>query len=114
MKVSELSGALLDYWVARAEGSKGAGYHFQDDAWHATDCGVPVFYSRNWEQGGPIIERELISTMSYIVPAVGGSPWAARNVTGTIFVDGDTPLIAAMRVRVFSKFGEEVPDEVPA
>jgi hypothetical protein len=51
MKTAELTGALLDYWVARALGMT----HEQ------ADFVVPAHsYSTNWSHGGPIIERERI------------------------------------------------------
>lgn len=119
MKVSELSGALLDYWVAKVEGSSGPEYLFQDGAWHATDCGVPVFYSRDVAQAWPIIDRELISTVAWEKGA-----WSAYVGRQDTYLDvfrsdsadgqGSTALIAAMRAYVRLKFGDEVPDEVSA
>ena len=99
MKVEELSGNLLDYWVGRAEGKtveiRGGLCMFGDEWFSPT---------KKWSQGGPIIEREEIQ----LVPRANGEQWAAgidQCVTG-----GDTVLIAAMRCYVASKFGDEVPD----
>jgi hypothetical protein len=111
MKVRELSGAHLDFWVEKAEGSRCAELFFENGAWHATDCGVRVFYSRAWRQGGPIIEREKLN----IWPHDAG--WAASYTIDLVKnrsagFAGPTPLVAAMRAYVASKFGDEVPDEV--
>ena len=126
MKTSELTGALLDWWVAKAEGA------------NVVDCnrfvrhlGMPLspvlddgggrdgphYYrpSTNWAQGGPIIERERISP---IFEQFGIGNWIAayvRELGEHAYheheMDGPTPLIAAMRCYVVSKFGDEVPDD---
>lgn len=104
MKTSELTGVMLDYWVARAEGLEcGVG-----PASNAPDkvCGVklstgwffPWSPSTDWAIGGPIIERERIGLEDE------GLHWSA-GVESAL-----TPLIAAMRAYVGSKFGDEVPD----
>lgn len=122
MKVSELTDALLDKWVAKAEGRCA---HERTEEWSIStrvhrlqpssgvtclDCrkqiGDKPRYSpsTSWSQGGPIIEREGIG----LVPKANGEQWSAgidQFITG-----GDTALIAAMRCYVASKFGEEVPD----
>jgi hypothetical protein len=97
-KVSELTGSDLDYWVARAEGLKKG-----QSNW--------VAYSSKWSVGGPIIEREKIC----IKPRISASSsWYAEVSIETkqdyVFETGETPLIAAMRCYVASKFGEEVDD----
>ena len=125
MKVAELSGAMLDYLVARASGhlfrsgcldglkeirtNDGAqlllGYLAIDEMYQNFYTDAEMYSpSVNWSQGGPIIEREEIQ----LVPRANGEQWAAgidQCVTG-----GDTVLIAAMRCYVASKFGDEVPD----
>ena len=50
IKTSELTGAALDWAVAKCEGVK-LKYGLTDDERYSTD----------WSQGGPIIEREFIS-----------------------------------------------------
>lgn len=136
IKVSELEGAKLDYWVARA-----AGHILNDslrDGWQEvrTNDGAQYFLgflpsdpddknlypyetfyspSTNWLQGGPIIERERICVRG---PGPMGGPnpdryWTAYIDTGSYAGGGHngrgrTPLIAAMRCYVSSKFGEEV------
>lgn len=106
MKVSELEGDALDYWVARALHSTA------DDI--ETD-GAPVIGgryfkpSRDWDQGGPIIERERIQ----LTPQLGTESWGAHvqgslpAKDGQVYIAG-APLVAAMRCYVASKFGEEV------
>lgn len=109
MKTSELTGAALDWAVAKAEG-----YEITADCFlkgvvvHPSITGfIP---STNWAQGGPIIERERIRL---------DCPWnpgpydASCKIDGkTAWVQGPTPLIAAMRCYVASKLGEEV--DLPA
>ena len=116
IKTNELSGAALDWAVAKCEGveitfSKGAGA-----APSGTPSGQWEMYSTNWAQGGPIIEREAHNLFKHN----GGTEWCcACNVrrdlyTAIITADGPTPLIAAMRCYVASKLGDEVevPDEL--
>ena len=98
MKVSVLEGSELDYWVARAEGLKKGGTNY-------------VAYSTVWNVGGPIIEREGIS-IEYVWHIDGRTPtrlWVAE-INGLNAMGGQTPLLAAMRAYVASKFGEEVDD----
>lgn len=95
MKTSELTGAVLDWAVAKCEGFK-----YPND---------PVFKpSTNWAHGGPIIEREMIETH-----ALDGEWEAYSEIAGDGNWDeniqsGPTPLIAAMRCYVASKLGDDV------
>lgn len=131
MRVSELSGAMLDYWVARAEGIEHPPYLRKmspncclvprdtidkDDGCHARNW-VAFEPSTDWAVGGPIIEREEIS----LEPHANYKPNDTSDMwDATIFFsggcqdtkEGDTPLIAAMRAYVASKFGDDVSDEV--
>lgn len=73
----------------------------------------------DWEQGGPIIERECIATYASgacSVPPKNPDYWVAEILaTDWMFTQfGHTPLIAAMRCFVASKLGEtvEVPKEL--
>jgi hypothetical protein len=93
-KTAELEGALLDAAVAKAEG---VGIWAEGLSWLT-----------EWAEAGPIIERERISVFQN-----GDGSWSAMMpqahedddlVSGT----GLTPLIAAMRAYVASRFGEEV------
>ena len=104
MKTNELTGAALDWAVAKCEK-------------HASRHTVNVFDfndyffnpSTDWTQGGPIIEREWIELVngSNIAP----DRWGAikYGADGDPFLQyGPTPLIAAMRCYVASKLGDEV------
>ena len=106
VKTSELTGAALDWAVAKCEG-----FTFEDDSYirvcHAEGRHL---YSTDWAQGGSIIERECIDVM------FEGPEWYAymRWEDKTLQYDGQTPLIAAMRCYVASKLGGEidVPEEL--
>jgi hypothetical protein len=107
MKTSELTGAALDWAVAKADqpvysdkaliraltaGTDGIG-----NEWEAFNP------STNWSQGGPIIERESISVSAPKLNLTAN--WHAGNY------EGPTPLIAACRFYVASKLGDEI--EIP-
>jgi hypothetical protein len=111
MKTSELQGPALDWTVAKCWGLN----VYLDDGMvrligHAFDRHY-VFWtpSTDWEQAGPIIEREMITV-----------EWTGEDWMACIWCDekflGPTPLIAAMRAYVASKLGDEVevPDELLA
>ncbi|GAQ30277.1 hypothetical protein SAMD00023378_3960 [Ralstonia sp. NT80] len=121
MKVAELEGPLLDYWVARAEGEVLAPAHAAPDPnsgtyWLKIGRFASVKpcpqYSSRWSDGGPIIEREQIATVSadFGWDAIVYGLVCAGGIEGSATGQGDRPLIAAMRAYVASKFGEEVPD----
>ena len=98
VKTSEAEGEVLNYLVAQCEGQV---YH--GPAW--------TKYSTDWAQAGPIIEREYISVLSWLLGA-----WKARTTAndGTEYIcEGPTALVAAMRCYVASKLGDEVEVEVP-
>lgn len=105
MKTSELTGAALDWAVAKCEGVE---FTYEDHPAHELIC---FKYSTDWAQGGPIIEREMIE----LVPQ-SDSLWDAMYRGQHIPNDGPTPLIAAMRCYVASKLGDEVelPKELTA
>lgn len=130
--VSKLTGPKLNYWVAKADGA------YEKYVSMRERMGDPVFigsledwicYSRynpsiDWSQGGPIIDREDInilrvngesddwgadigaftaSTSSY---SYDGEPEISLHPNSLIY--GPTPLIAAIRCFVASKFGPKV------
>jgi hypothetical protein len=99
VKVCELTGALLDYWVARAEG-----YEWANDVEPIRAVGAPM-YSASWSDGGPLIERERIS-----VSACYSGEWRGiMHVNGKVILsEAGAPLVAAMRCYVASKFGDKV------
>lgn len=92
IKTSKLTGAALDYAVGMT-GEYGVG-----------------FFSTDWSQGGPIIEKEGIAV------ARNPTEWCAYRPDGLIHSairwtgkkTGPTPLIAAMRCFVASRLGDEV------
>jgi hypothetical protein len=111
MKTSELTGAALDWAVARCEG------FIKVSIWsdHIGVCKKHSFEderrwapSTDWSQGGPIIERWEIDTNK-----AGLRTWRAKTVSiGRLYqATGPTPLIAAMRCYVASKLGDEI--EIP-
>lgn len=101
MRTSDLSGAALDYAVAKAEGIVESFFlQFYEGDVEVNE--PPEFhYSTDWALGGPIIEREKIA-----LHFDGDSPWVAE--CGWNRCNGATPLIAAMRYYVLSKLGDEV------
>ena len=124
MQTNELTGAALDWAVATAEGLPKAvdssgldgpvivcgfeqemlhSQHRKGQEWKAYRP------STNWAQGGPIIEREYIELHTYSENDDGIVTWRAND-----FMDGPTPLIAAMRCYVASTLGDtvDVPKEL--
>ena len=113
MKVSELEGASLDQWVARAEGIE-VKYSTVEQYWRVIGNSEDLHWAPHldWSQAGPIIERESISL---IAPHIGDR-WEASygsTVETQAVCDGKTPLEAAMRVYVTARFGKEVFDSPP-
>ena len=105
MKTSELTGAALDWAVAKCEGrSEPEVVNNFAVAWYTWGN---THYSTNWSQGGPIIEREGLTLTHQ------ADRWAAQT-DADLFAYGPTPLIAAMRCYVASKLGDEVdlPEEL--
>lgn len=97
MKTIELTGAALDWAVAKCEGLM-QGQIALDGVTHGS-----YNPSTNWSQGGPIIEREMIT----VGPAkhAGFMAWAWPKENGFW---GNTALEAAMRCYVASKMGDDV------
>ena len=136
MKTSELTGAALDWAVAKCEGVTDEWREDGPFLWHGVPCirsgGHDVNYrpSSEWWLGGPIIDREEIA----ISPAPDGlcSAYKSDGTTRWLTKGGPTPtsgvevfnwtykqqgyhpLIAAMRCYVASKLGDdvEIPEEV--
>jgi len=95
MKTNELSGVDLDWAVAKCEVGE-----------DISEIDDPHFYSTDWAQGGPIIERERIEL------SFGGRLWWSLSGNRQTPCTGETPLIAAMRCYVASVLGDEV--ELPS
>ena len=117
MKTSDLTGAALDWAVAKCEGI-GVWYDDLPQMLRTTKGGAKEYApSDNWAQGGPIIEREKIS-LEFLPGAgdTGADVWIATRIERPAVSEeqGPTPLIAAMRCFVASKLGEivEVPREL--
>lgn len=131
-KVSELTGAELDYWVAKGASAWKWGHELYptmtlDPTFNGarvieygdgrTECiltpsnpmrQAPKRFnpSENWLIGGIVIQQFRIP----ICPCIDGS-WYAEYSTddeNTYELRGPTPLIAAMRAFVASKYGQEV------
>jgi hypothetical protein len=116
MKTSELTGAALDWAVAKCEGLIGGD---SLDIGFIKEGGYTP--STNWSLGGPIIEREGIELLCNT-----SAPQAAayKNANPDWFAclkfkradhwHGTTPLSAAMRCYVASKLGDnsDIPKEL--
>jgi hypothetical protein len=112
MKTSELTGAALDWAVAKCE-------EFDNGDW------LPD-YSTDWAAGGTIVEREKISLIwmgfadeQYWVGSIDAVRHEHEMFNGVDVpfeheARGTTPLEAAMRAYVTSKLGDEVqiPEEI--
>lgn len=117
MKVAELEGALLDYWVARAEGANQPriephGACTYVDSAFGINMRAKYSPSTDWSIGGPILERALISVLYGPVDAPGAAGyWSAFiRPSDEDSIDGPTYLVAGMRAYVASMFGEVVED----
>jgi len=117
-QTAKLEGIALDYAVALAEGGENFWFDTIASYWMTINGEDRVLKpnwaqsftpATNWSFGGPIIEREKIM----LDCASSHGPWEGSckidGVTG--WVEGPTPLIAAMRCYVASKLGDEV--EIP-
>lgn len=120
MKTSELTGMALNYAVAKAQGFNVykdemlnghiygfwvSGYYPGDlNSWMQLEHFTP---STSWKKGGPIIEQENIFIMKN-----DRNEWVSIIHRGhPVGICGPTPLIAAMRCLVASRFGDDV--EIP-
>lgn len=125
MKTSELTGAALDWAVAKADDNlypigdvrllDGRLVIIEPGDYERTDTWRRHNPTESWAQGGLIIEREIIEHGLLISSRLGKCeavypPLAPQWVT----YYGNTPLIAAMRCYVASKLGDEVdvPEEL--
>ena len=133
-KVSELNGSKLDYWVGRAtfahpdnltgelqlymkinndivaviDDECGYSYPVWSGAWKGRLGWMKYSPSTEWARGGPLIEEYKVELEfeDACVGSIFDAPmdrWVIRC--------GGTPLIAAMRCIVASKYGEEVEDD---
>lgn len=117
-RVAELEGPLLDLAVARAEGEPATIHLIDNPIAPFYECAVlsscgrlqrQYLPSRDWTQGGPIIERERITLSAPTESGTFASAWCADTEWGRpCGWEGSTPLVAAMRAFVAVKLGEEV------
>lgn len=115
-KTNELTDAPLDWAVAKCLTLTGAarGVELRDGVPMVLNgCWAVAEFSYNWDQGGPIIEREGICLKK------GHSGWWIAKLLDVndeehFVTVAPTPLVAAMRCYVASKLGDEVdvPDEL--
>lgn len=111
IKTEDLIGISLDWAVATCEGATDFRYDTVATYWmtlNGKDIALQKGWaqsftpSTDWRQGGPIIERHIFRLEDY-----GGDGWQAEGLGGIRYW-GPTPLIAAMRVYVASRLGDEV------
>ena len=118
MKTSELTGAALDWAVAKCEGR---GFVFGETDYtdghtyqRGTAQATGPHYSTDWSQGGPIIEREGVTLTQYDDYPNWSATLYATDYNEHARATGPTPLIAAMRCYVASKLGDDIniPEEL--
>jgi hypothetical protein len=120
MKTHELTGAALDWAVAKCEPDDTLAIYFDEvtgeplehDDWQDNQTYKP---STDWAQGGEIIEREKIGFR--FSGDFGFCAWKSYGVgphQNEYSQYGPAPLIAAMRCYVASKLGDQVdiPEQV--
>ena len=117
IQTKELTGAALDWAVAKCEGVNEEAFHLYYEPTEPADYdshGYPEFhYSTVWAQGGLIIEREEIDVVFRPGDKLPGF-WDAYSKYAYSGFPSPTPLISAKRCYVASKLGDvvEVPDEI--
>lgn len=115
MKVADLEGPWLEYWVARAEGIPAdrlavievPGGKICVTGSTPLDPSSPrrtLNFSTDWDQGGGILARGRITVRE--LPESAGYNASFSNTY--VWFEGRNPLIAAMRAHVFKAFGAEV------
>ena len=122
MKTSELTGAALDWAVAKAEGKLNDVEICAGSILYGRITSGFVYHRRsaNWAQGGPIIEKEGMDLNPHGVDSSSGrTHWRAAIQwldESDFEAIGATPLEAAMRCYVASKLGDtvDIPDELTA
>lgn len=120
MLTANLTGALLDYHTARAEGVPAADLEIRpvqrpDPRTPDTICVrkigplalMRIDYSTNWALTGPLVEKHRLDLIS----AYSGD-WFVTSLRHDMSDrgQGDTPLIAICRAVVRAAFGDEVED----
>lgn len=116
MNTSDLTGPALDWAVAQANGDTDLDWFVYEGEFYfgsgpSDPAPVAFMPSRNWFDGGPIIERERI-TIEWLRwddkdSALG--VWGAQKLEiGRTYQEGFSPLQAAMRCYVASALGDEI------
>lgn len=118
MKTADLTGALLDYWTARAEGAPADQLEIREvprtdtkilvhHSIYAGVCRTDVRdYSNSWAWAGPLLEKHEMH-LAYLTNNEDCGPAWMINYGEDV---GDTPLIAICRAVVRAAFGDEVGD----
>lgn len=118
IKTNELTGAALDWAVAKAAGIVEDG---EFDTTRSIRFILDGYYtpSTNWAQAGPLIETAGITVVCWAKPGQWEAQSTARlwmqiNGPTSVMFKGPTALIAAMRCYVASKLGDEIdlPEEL--
>ena len=120
IKVSEASGPVLDWMVAKCESERTRyqDYRVVDGQLYTMFCdewlGAPYEPSTDWSRGGPIIDREFIHLLGWRTKSCDKRVAFLDTEAGSFKGLGPTGLIAGLRCYVASKLGEEVdvPEEL--
>lgn len=135
MRVADLTGAMLDYYVARAEGVPAVELEIRDLQREDNLTRGPICvrimppphdlligpdeqalsYSTNWALSGPLLEKHRIDLFGVTEPVsyqaeILCPPRVEGEVYYWTYVEGDTALIAICRAVVRAAFGDEVED----
>lgn len=120
MKVAAMDQCTLAYWVAMAEMLSPILVSPACLTKEKTICSSPVYdrdccigYSyapqSTWSQGGPLIEKHSVT----LYPFLDGRGWYAHACNGRgTRMEGTSPLIAAMRSIVATKWGKEIAERL--
>lgn len=117
MKTSDLTGALLEYWTARAEGTKPEDltirrdqvFRQHHDPKRSGGFARVMDYTTNWALTGPLL-RKYISGLDLCIGNKGAYVRPLHAPCDGDQVYGDTELIAICRAIVRAAFGDEVED----
>lgn len=97
VEIASLTGAALDYCVARALGQRPSLLVYERDGKFSNAHS----YSTNWNRGGPLIEKHGMD----IIMSSGSSVDKYRAFSSYAVATGPTILIAAMRCLAISILG---------